>query len=114
MKTESAETVTDIIETLEHVRKRPLMYLAKSDYSNALSLILGFRLALKVFSIFPDFEIHYQQTLIQHDVHDRHMAPCQIMVLKGYSDDEVTYRLLSIEINTWEKLLPNYLADNQG
>jgi hypothetical protein len=105
MKDNSIEVMIEIVEVLEHVRKRPRMYMLGEKYSNVVDFLTGFKLSLKGFVNYGEYYEYYVTVLADNELLSREIAPWMLLANQGIDDLQAIDRLLLIEIDTWERII---------
>lgn len=97
----------NIIQTLEMIRNRPLMYI-KGDVDELRAILLGFNLACGSLGLASGFDSTYQAV-----VRDRgwtwlpSAGIVPVLIEAGMDTPQIINELLTIEIEVWKKrLLP--------
>ena len=87
----------DLIQQIEHFRSRIGMYIHSVDVANTQSFLAGFTMAVHVFGIRPDHNIHWnvQESRGWKQSPD---GPVPQMRGKGMSDRQIIDELIDIEI----------------
>src|SRR5690606_3794940 len=93
------------IDAIESVKKRPLLYILHERFSNCVAFIEGFKLAYRVFSGSYDYDKYLNVAIKEQGLASKYKSPWDLLVEKDLSDKEIIDILLTIEANTWKKLL---------
>ena len=103
----NAEQIQRVIKVMEHARKRPRMYIGKSDPLLLWVYLNGFKNALRLAAGFDDeaFVLMRYEAAEAHglgiECRDLHGA----LVDRGLNNEEIIDEMLSIELETWQHLL---------
>jgi hypothetical protein len=105
------EQVQNIIQYLEMVRERPKFHFTPNPDS-VYSFTRGFNLACQAIGLyFEDYQDTYLEVQKVHGWQVNALHPFQEMVKRGWTDSQVVHEVLTLEIETWEKVYEHLKED---
>src|SRR5215203_1010802 len=97
-----------IIERLEAVRERPMMYLGELDRTRVTAFFHGFYLALGIYEKqTPGLDL-LRSAYSAGGWNFNAMGPIPDMISKGLSPTEIVDEMISAQIDSWKLLLSEF------
>ncbi len=93
----------NVLKVLDHVRKRPQMYIS-SEVPAVANFLEGFKLAYVLLNRAAEFEAIYVQVIQSRGWVQSSQAVWRQMQERGFDDEAIIAELLAIHSAVWEKI----------
>ncbi len=98
------QVIEKLLESLEVVRQRPRLFFGE-DAPPVLNFLWGFNLACEAAEIDKSYRDMYLKIQMERNWQVNALHPVDHMMRQGFTKDEIIQEALTLEIETWKRLL---------